>query len=275
MPQELVNRQTGEITEMGFSREKVELLKRTIAKDHTDDELKMFLEYCKARALDPFAREVYSVKRQGKMTIQIGIDGLRACAEETGEYDGQDVLWCGESGQWTDVWLSKEPPAAAKVTIYRRGGTHPFVGIAKWDEYKPADNDWMWKKMPANQLAKCAEALALRKAFPRKLGGMYSTDEMRQASAPPIAMPRSKADVAAAVAVQSPTGPISEDERKNLQKKFFARCDAMGLSDEDKKKFCLAVTGKDSTKALAREDFEKLFIELDAAMEPPSDAVNS
>jgi phage recombination protein Bet len=161
-----------------FTREQIELIKRTIAKDHTDDELALFLNFCKAKHLDPFAREIYSIKRKDKATIQMGIDGLRARGEDTGNYAGQETFWCGEKGKWTDVWLAKEPPLAAKVSVYRKDTDRPFTGIAKWSEYKPAE-DFMWQKMPANQLAKCAEALALRKAFPRTLGGIYVVEELQ------------------------------------------------------------------------------------------------
>lgn len=196
METSLVNRQTGEITEStsGYAPDQVALLKNTIAKDHTDDELKLFLAYCKSKNLDPFSREVYSIKRQGKITFQIGIDGLRAKAEESGEYGGSEIVWCGPEGDWIDVWLSKDPPAAAKVTIYRRGCDKGFTAVAKWDEYKPAEA-FMWNKMPSNQLAKCAEALALRKAFPNKLGGLYAKEEMEQGDSsakPTIAPPKRK-----------------------------------------------------------------------------------
>jgi hypothetical protein len=92
--------------------------------------------------------------------------------------DGQDVAWCGTDGVWRDVWLENEPPAAARVLVYRKGCTKPFPGIAKFAEYAVAGP--MWTKMPANQLAKCAEALGLRKAFPHQLSGLYTPDEMAQ-----------------------------------------------------------------------------------------------
>jgi len=181
-----------------LSQEQADLLQRTVCKDHTADEIQLFMQYCAAKGLDPFGREVYSVKRAGKVTFQMGIDGLRGKAEETNEYNGQETQWCDENGKWVDVWVSGMPPFAAKVSVFRKGIDKAFVGIALWAEYKPADNDFIWKKMPSNQLAKCAEAIALRKAFPRKLGGLYASEEMEQASGatsskPKIAMPKAKA----------------------------------------------------------------------------------
>lgn len=197
MTKELVDTKTGEISErkVSLSVEDIALLKATVCKDHTDDEVKLFARYCEAKGLDPFGREIYSIKRQGKPTFQMGIDGLRAKAEESGEYDGQETEWCGEDGVWKDIWISGLPPYAARVKINRKGCEKPFVGIALWTEYKPATDDWMWKKMPSSQLAKCAEAIGFRKAFPRKLGGIYSAEEMQQAGgstteAPKIARPK-------------------------------------------------------------------------------------
>jgi hypothetical protein len=107
-------------------------------------------------------------------------------AERSGEMDGQDVAWCDQDGVWRDVWLDTKAPAAARVLVYRKGCQKPFPGIAKWAEY--AQSSPMWTKMPANQLAKCAESLALRKAFPHQLSGLYTTDEMAQAEIilPPV-----------------------------------------------------------------------------------------
>lgn len=200
---ELVNRKTGEMVErkIALSQESVDLLQKTICKDHTPDEVMLFVQYCQAKNLDPFGREVYSVKRGGKLTFQMGIDGLRGKAEETSEYNGQETAWCDTDGKWVDVWTSTMPPFAARVAVYRKGVDKAFVGIALWTEYKPADNDFIWKKMPSNQLAKCAEAIALRKAFPRNLGGLYASEEMEQASGggsskPKVAMPKSKSSPA-------------------------------------------------------------------------------
>jgi phage recombination protein Bet len=165
--------------------EQTELIKRTVAVGATDAELDLFLYQCKRTGLDPLAKQIYSIKRGGKMVTQIGIDGARLIAQRTGRYAGQDgPYWCGEDGQWVDVWLSKDAPRAAKVNVYLMGVDRGTPGVAHWDEYaqmyqgKPTD---MWRKMPALMLAKCAEMLALRKAFPQELSGLYTQEEMGQA----------------------------------------------------------------------------------------------
>jgi hypothetical protein len=90
--------------------------------------------------------------------------------------------WCGPDGVWVDVWLDSKPPAAAKTILHRKGASHPFVGVARFADYNAGQG--LWSKMPAAMIAKCSEALALRKAFPADLSGVYSTDEMDQAVEP-------------------------------------------------------------------------------------------
>lgn len=177
-------RPTNDVTTYGFNRESVDLIKTQIAKGANDAELALFLAQCQRTGLDPFSRQIYWIKRGAQASTQVSIDGFRVIAERSGEMDGQDVSWCDSDGLWRDVWLETKAPAAARVLVYRKGCSKPFPGIAKWAEY--SQNSPMWTKMPANQLAKCAEALALRKAFPHQLSGLYTPDEMAQAGGEPV-----------------------------------------------------------------------------------------
>jgi phage recombination protein Bet len=165
-----------------WTPEQTQLISTTIAPGCSGDELRLFAYACQRTGLDPFSKQIYAIKRGGKMTIQAGIDGLRSIAERTGQLDGSETLWCGDDGVWTDVWLGSKPPAAAKTTIWRKGAGHPFTGVARFADYNAGQG--LWTKMGATMIAKCSEALALRKAFPADLSGVYSSDEMEQAVEP-------------------------------------------------------------------------------------------
>jgi phage recombination protein Bet len=162
-----------------WTPEQTQLISTTIAPGCSNDELRLFAYACQRTGLDPFSKQIYAIKRGGKMTIQAGIDGLRAIAERTGQLDGSETYWCGDDGVWADVWLNSKPPAAAKTVLHRKGAAHPFVGVARFADYNAGQG--LWSKMPAAMIAKCSEALALRKAFPADMSGVYSTDEMDQA----------------------------------------------------------------------------------------------
>jgi len=204
-----VNQRPSLVKTPHFSRDQVSLIKRTICADATNDELALFLNQAERTGLDPFNRQIYAIhrstwnpktkKKEPRMTIQVSIDGFRLVAERTGVYGGQEgPYWCGEDGKWTDVWLSDEVPVAAKVGVMRTDWQQPLYAVAKFSSYAVYTRDRsgneklssMWAKMPELMIAKTAEALALRRAFPNELSGLYTTEEMSQAGgSPPVATP--------------------------------------------------------------------------------------
>lgn len=189
----------------------------------TNADLAVFFHQCARTGLDPFARQIYMIERHTrdgvKQTIQTGIDGFRLIARRAtdaarGTLGYEDTQWCGEDGQWRDVWLSKEPPAAARATVIRDGQRYP--AIALWTEYVATKRNGqitqMWVTKPALMLAKCAEALALRKAFPQDLSGLYTSDEMGQADNRRPEQPAQRRTLAAAVAEHAPAVDVSDAE---------------------------------------------------------------
>ncbi len=181
-----------------YNREQLDLIKQTICKGATDSEYAMFMEICKRTKLDPFSRQIFLVPRyDGQVkamvrTPQISIDGLRLTAERSGKYQGQTKPeWCGYNGAWKDLWIGSkdEPyPYAARVGVNKEGFKEPLYAIAKWNAYAQKTKDGhitsMWEKMADLMLAKCAESLALRKAFPQDTFGLYTSEEMGQAEPP-------------------------------------------------------------------------------------------
>lgn len=184
-----------------MSVDQVQILRTQICPTLNESEFQLFMYVCSRTGLDPLMKQIHAVKRKnynpttGKtsysVSFQTSIDGFRLIAQRSGKYKGQNgPWWCGEDGVWRDVWLLPTPPVAAKVEVETDGATKPVVGVALWSEFcvttgKDKNGNPvlgpMWRKMPSHMIAKVAEAIALRKAFPLELSNIYSDDEMEQA----------------------------------------------------------------------------------------------
>lgn len=160
--------------------------------DFTDQEMDLFAMVALRMRLDPFAKEIYAVKRKGKVTFQTGIDGFRRTADDTGEYRGSDEPQFGPM-----VPKPYPHPEWARVVVHRQhpdGTVSSQSATAHWDEFvadagQSGNGDLQWRRMPRVMLAKCAEAQAFRKLFPKRFGQVYVSEEMQQADAAAAATP--------------------------------------------------------------------------------------
>jgi phage recombination protein Bet len=186
-----------------------EVIRNVFAPGATDDEFDVFVSICNRVRLDPARKQIYFFKNKGVMSTVTGIDGFRAVAERTGLYEGQAKhMWCGEDGVWKDVWLDRNnPPEACMVGVFKKGFREPLFAVATLNSYgKFAGGNLTgnWSYMADVMLSKCAEALALRRAFPDDLGGLYTQDELdhtdiaQASSAPADAQQQEKPKPAAA-----------------------------------------------------------------------------
>jgi phage recombination protein Bet len=180
-------------TKLALSATDITVLRNTKFKEFTDAEVQYAKSVCGHLQLNPLLNQIHFVKRKNyqdgsyTITVQVGIDGFRLAAERTGAYAGSD----NPVFEYRDE--SSKYPAAVTVTVYKivAGLRCAFTATAHWIEYYPGDgkHGHMWRKMPHGQLAKCAEALALRKGFPAELSAVRSDEEMEQADAPATESP--------------------------------------------------------------------------------------
>ncbi len=164
----------------GFTREQVDLIKDTVCKGASDDELKLFLYTCKRTGLDPMMKQIYSIPRGGMRTTQTSIDGFRAIAERTGKY---------APGLPTQFTYDKDGSLLSATAFVKKltsdGTWHEVSATIFWREFVNVGNKFH-KTMPHVMAAKTAEAAALRRAFPMEFSGLYATEEMVNGLAPAV-----------------------------------------------------------------------------------------
>lgn len=196
--------------QQGFTPHQVAALAQIGVQDASQGDLAVFFHQVQRTGLDPFARQIYMIGRrqkdfQGnwvtKQTIQTGIDGFRLIARRAVDKTGETLsisepYYATADGQWSNIWDSNVPPVAAKVMVKRGQGEFPAVAMFK--EYAGTTSNGqlnrMWASKPAIMIGKCAEALALRKAFPLDLSGLYTAEEMDQASNEPTILQEAPAE---------------------------------------------------------------------------------
>lgn len=269
-----------------WSREQVELVKRTVAKGATDDELQLFLHVAKRTGLDPFARQIYAIKRWDSrekkevMQPQTSIDGYRLIAERTGKYaPGREPSYTYEADGKT--------LKSATAYVQKLVGDKWFevAATAFYSEYVQVFNGkvgHMWEKMPHVMLAKCAESLAIRRAFPNEVQGIYTIEEMSSANAEvpasssAIKMPESTDDAPyevnpetgeiienqAAMEMQAPAPSPSGKLSVKQQGYLFGLAKKKGWSEDDVKAYSSKFFGKPDPTAMSFKELDKVLTVL-------------
>lgn len=142
----------------------------------------VFLHVCQRTGLDPFARQIYMIERQGKWTIQTGIDGWRVVRRRAEEREGvraklSRALFYDDKGDEYKVWVKAEPPVACSITLAI--GDAEYTSTLMYREYvqlKDGRPMAQWASKPAHMLEKCTEADVYRKAFPQDFSGISLED---------------------------------------------------------------------------------------------------
>lgn len=258
-----------------FTEEQIATIKSMYCKGATDDEFKVFLYTCERTGLDPFAKQVYAIKRGTAMTIQTSIDGYRLVAERTGRY-------CpGQKPSYEYDKAGKLLSATAYVKKLTQDGTwHTVEAEAAFSEYVQAYNgkpSGLWEKMPRVMLAKCAEALAIRKCFPAELSGVYTKEEMEQADVEVVDAAVSKMEMVKPIEYITPAQEhhlnllIAECDPAKVDKiwAFLAqKCEGKGLSNL--KKDCFSKI--EALLVQRRDEYQSSLLEKPTSMDEVADA---
>jgi phage recombination protein Bet len=203
-----------------LSDEDIKVLKEGPLRLFNAADQNMFLHQCQITRLHPLTGQIWArpekeqMDKDGKyikMLVITGIQGILSVADRSGVYDGSSPIeWCGDDGQWLDVWLKKEVPSAARATTWRKDHSRPEVAIVRWKAV--ANTTWdnprnFWVKMPDYMIGKCALAASLRKLFPNLLSGIYESGEI--AGGVPDMMEMTQSALEADIAAQK--ARIAED----------------------------------------------------------------
>lgn len=177
-----------------YTQEQRELVRNTVAQGATDVELDYFLQYTAAKGLDPFAKEAWFIKSQdytdkrgrhvkGRVQIMTGIEGFFRIANSHPQYDGVEHEYGPELSVSIGEGKAIKTHEWIESLVYRKDRKRPERRRAYWNEFSQELVTYsgklsLWAQKPRYMLEKCADAIALRKAFPQELGDLYVAEEM-------------------------------------------------------------------------------------------------
>lgn len=244
-------------------KELLGVLQSSLYTGASEASVKLVVGYCKATGLDVMQKPVHIVpmwdreSRSMRDVIMPGIGLYRTQASRSGEYAGVSDPEFGQDTTETIDGCTITYPISCKVVVKRllsNGVIADFSATERWKEnyavkggqQKSQAPNAMWYKRPYAQLAKCAEAQALRKAFP-ECGSQPTADEMEgkqiditdevnshsTSAASTDAAPRTKEDVLKDIEwaksedelrkVAGDASKLSDDERKEVKAAYRTR----------------------------------------------------
>jgi len=168
---------------ISFTDEEKEILRRTVCKNVSDDEFKVFLHVAETYGLDPFNKELFFLKdNKDRKNIFTSRDGYLSIANRNEAFDGlvSDVVRTNDEFKRTTTGIEHKYGSergsilGAYALVYRKDREYPVYVFAPFEEYNGYNS--VWNRYPSAMILKVAESMALKRAF--SVSGLVSQEEM-------------------------------------------------------------------------------------------------
>lgn len=242
--------QNNQVSTINFSQDQVELVKRTVAKGSTDDELKMFLYLSQKYNLDPFAKEIWFIKYKDTPTIMTSRDGYLKIAQNNPDYEGLISFAVCEGDEFSidaanysvsHRFGAKRGKVIGAWARCDRKGRNPQICFVPFSEYAGTSN--IWKQYPSAMIQKVAEVFVLKRQF--TISGLVTTEELSAGET---------------------TTTYQDSKPKTIspaqQRRIFAIANDLNVSKEVIQQIMLDKFNKKSTSELTTEEMEELIYSM-------------
>ncbi|GMA64728.1 hypothetical protein GCM10025859_51680 [Alicyclobacillus fastidiosus] len=251
----------------------MELIKNTVAKGTTNDELEMFLYLAGQYGLDPFKKEIWCIKydKNSAATIMTSRDGYLKIAQSNVDFDGiksfvvreGDVFEIDAMGdQVTHKFGTKRGRIIGAWAIAYHKRLKPQICFVDFDEYNQGNSTW--KKYPSAMIQKVAEAFVLKRQF--GINGLVTQEEFAEPQFTTSDSPR------------TPHRPEAERAKQDFKTRWKEKINALsalaqgyGIDGDALREIGLAVVDKQDPTKWTFEDMDKLTEYLNADHQPPVD----
>lgn len=260
-----------------FSRDQIELVKRTVAKGSTDDELQMFLYLAQKYGLDPFRKEIWFIKRAKKnadgkydyenaeSVIMTSRDGYLKIAQSDPDFDGVKSFVVKEGDHFeidamTDQVVHRFGMKRGKImgawAIAYHKKRKPVICFVEFDEYKGTGP--IWSKYPSAMIQKVAEVFVLKRQY--SINGLVTQEEIETniPEAPRViegSKPQQLPSGQKERAQNDPNAPCSDKQRKAV----YGVAKGKGLADEQIKAIMVYATNKENSKDMTMQEASDLI----------------